>query len=91
MVFGLAAVRFGLTGVYELSSATFWQHAAGIVGLVVAAGAAYCVLAFELEGQQHRPVLPTLRRGQARAALSGPSAATQLDTVISEPGVRQTT
>lgn len=85
-VFMLAAARFGLTGVHELGGARVWQDIAGIVGLVVCAGAAYCVLAFELEGQQRRTVLPTLRRGRAELAMSG-----QLDGVAREPGVRQTT
>lgn len=85
-VFMLAAARFGLTGVRELSGVRFWQDIAGIVGLVVCAGAAYCVLAFELEGQQLRTVLPTLRRGRAELAMSG-----QMDGVAREAGVRQTT
>jgi uncharacterized protein len=86
-VFMLAAVRFGLTGVYELSGGTFWRDIAGIVGLVVCAGAAYCVLAFELEGQQRRAVLPTLRRGRAAEL----AISRQLEGLAREAGVRQTT
>ena len=89
-VFMLAALRFALSGIYELSGVTVWQSIAGVAGLVVCAGAAYCVLAFELEGQQHRTVLPTLRRGRAELAMSD-GAAGQLDGVGREPGVRQTT
>jgi uncharacterized protein len=89
-VFIIAALRFGLAGVYELSAVGAWQHIAGIVGLVVCAVAAYCVLAFELEGQQRRAVLPTLRRGQAVLAVSG-AAGEQADGVAREPGVRQMT
>lgn len=85
-VFMLAALRFGLDGVYELSGTAFWQDIAGVIGLVVCAVAAYCVLAFELEGQQRRTVLPTLRRGRAELAMSG-----QMDGVVREAGVRQTT
>jgi uncharacterized protein len=85
-VFMIAALRFGLAGVYELSGTAFWQNIAGVVGLVVCAAAAYCVLAFELEGQQRRTVLPTLRRGRAELAMSG-----QRDGVTREAGVRQTT
>jgi uncharacterized protein len=85
-VFLLAALRFGLAGLYELSGTAFWQDIAGVVGLVVCAGAAYCVLAFELEDQQRRTVLPTLRRGRAELAVSG-----QVDGVACEAGVRQTT
>ncbi len=84
-VFGLAAVRFVLAGIYELSAVSFWQSAAGLVGLVITAGAGYCVLAFELEDQRHRPLLPTFRRrptpGNERPDL--------LDAVEHEAGVRR--
>jgi uncharacterized protein len=89
-VFMIGGLRFALSGVYELSGVSIWQGIAGVVGLVVCAGAAYCVLAFELEGQQHRPVLPTLRRGRAELAMAD-GASGQLDGVGREPGVRQTT
>lgn len=88
-VFALAAVRFAMAGIYELGGSTPWQHAAGIVGLVVTGGAAYCVLAFELEGQSHRPVLPTMRRGRGRQAVTG-TPAERVDGVTDEAGVRQT-
>jgi uncharacterized protein len=89
-VFLVAAVRFVLAGVYELSAAGSWNSVAGIAGLVVCAGAAYCVLAFELEGQQRRVVLPTLRRGRAALCTASEDAA-RLDGVNREAGVRQTT
>lgn len=89
-VFLLAAVRFALAGIYELGAVTTWSRAAGIVGLIVCGTAAYCVLAFELEGQEHRPVLPTFRRGRGRAAVLGPAEAA-VDDVLHDPGVRQTT
>lgn len=89
VVFGLAAVRFIVAGVYELGAAASWQDAGGLIGLAVVGLAAYCVLAFELEGQQHHPVLPTFRRGKARAT---PHDLTeQLAGLVNEPGVRQTT
>lgn len=89
-VFLIEAVRFGLAGIYELGAAGAWRDAAGILGLVVVAAAAYCALAFELEDQQRRPVLPTFRRGRGRAAVLGaPEAA--VDDVLHDPGVRQTT
>lgn len=88
-VFALAAMKFALAGIYELGAGTPWEHAGGIVGLVVAGAAAYCVLAFELEGQSHRPVLPTLRRGRGREAVTGTPAA-RVDGVTDEAGVRQT-
>jgi succinate-acetate transporter protein len=89
-VFGLAAVRFALSGIYQLGGVSSWEHAAGIVGLVITGIAAYAVLAFELEGQQHRPVLPTFRVGPGRKAITA-AGLQQLDGVANEPGVRQTT
>jgi uncharacterized protein len=88
-VFTLAALRFATSGIYYLGGSNFWQTAGGIIGLVVVATAAYCLLAFELEGQHHRAVLPTFRRG--RGAATTTSAAQVGDGVMSEPGVRQTT
>jgi succinate-acetate transporter protein len=89
-VFALAGVRFIISGIHELGGSGTWSHAAGIVGLVILGLAGYCVLAFDLEGEMHRPVLPTLRRSRARAALSDvPEQA--IDGVLTEPGVRQTT
>lgn len=89
-VFMIAALRFALSGVYQLSAAVFWKDVAGIAGLVVCVGAVYCVLAFELEGQQRRPVLPTMRRGEAELAMRKGRAAS-FAGVTNEAGVRQTT
>jgi len=89
-VFMLAALRFVTGGLYELGGSSFWQDAGGIIGLGVVGIAVYCVLAFELEGQLHRPVLPTFRRGRGAAAITDDPAAA-IDGVVSEPGVRQTT
>ncbi|HEX6461082.1 MAG TPA: hypothetical protein VF032_19355 [Thermoleophilaceae bacterium] len=88
-VFLLAAVRFALTGIYELSSNGTWQDASGILGLVVCGLAAYAVLAFELEGQQRKPVLPTFRRGRGALSVTGGWNG-QLDGIEHEAGVRQT-
>lgn len=89
-VFGLAAARFLLSGIDQLGAAPPWRHAAGIVGLVVVALAGYCVIAFELEDQRHRPVLPTFRRGSGRLPSDG-SPDGPFGPVEAEPGVRQTT
>lgn len=88
-VFLLVSLRFMLAGVYELSGVGSWQDAAGVVGLLVTAGAAYCVLAFELEEQERRPVLPTMRRARGQLPTGDPAAA-PLDGVANEAGVRQT-
>jgi uncharacterized protein len=90
IVFFLAALRFSLAGIHELTGVGVWKSLAGIAGLVVCAGAAYCVLAFELEGQQRRPVLPTFRRGRAALSTSDDDGA-RLDGLNREAGVRQTT
>jgi succinate-acetate transporter protein len=90
LLFGLAAARFALAGLHELGASSGWQHAGGIVGLIVAGLAGYSVLAFELEDEMRRPLLPTFRRGLARSAIFGDMAA-QVDGVVNEAGVRQTT
>jgi succinate-acetate transporter protein len=89
LVFLAAALRFILSGIYQLSATNAWQHAAGVLGLVVCGLAGYCVLAFELESQNRAPVLPTLRRGRGAAAISDGSQA-QVASVVHEAGVRQT-
>ena len=42
-VFGVAALRFALTGIYELSGTHFWQDAAGVVGVVLVALAGFAM------------------------------------------------
>jgi succinate-acetate transporter protein len=90
VVFLLNGVRFVISGVYELGGSGGFRHVAGIISCVVFALALYAVLAFELEGQRERPLLPTFRRGQGRAAVEGP-AAFQVERVFNEPGARRTT
>jgi uncharacterized protein len=89
MLFMAAALRFALSGIYQLTSVGAWQHAAGILGLVIVGLAGYCLLAFELEGQRLAPVLPTWRRGRGAAAIRDGFRA-QVDQIEHEPGVRQT-
>ena len=50
----------------------------------------YATLAFELEGQRERAVLPTFRRGRAAAAIRN-GAGSDRDRLVVEPGVRETT
>jgi succinate-acetate transporter protein len=88
-IFLIAGVRFLVTGVYELSAVSAWQQAAGIIGLVVCGLAGYGVLAFELEDQQHRAVLPTFRRGRGRLSVQG-DPRERVGEVSDEAGVRQT-
>lgn len=89
LVFALAGGRFAVSGVYQLGAGAAWQHASGIIGLVVTGAAAYSALAFELEGQKHGPVLPTLRVGRGRDAVLG-DVQQRVDGLTSEAGVRQT-
>jgi uncharacterized protein len=63
------------------------KAAAGVVGCVLAVLAVYAAFALELEGVQHRSVLPTFRRGSGRRLLHQ-SLDEQLRTVAGEPGVR---
>jgi hypothetical protein len=87
LVFLVAAVRFGLVGVYELTSSSAWKHTAGIVGLVLFCGAMYAATAAELEAALGRTVLPMGRHGKGRDALDG-SLHDQIKTLPTEPGVR---
>ena len=64
----LAAVRFAVTGAYELTAAAGWKVAAGWVGLVLGAVAVYAALALSLESTQGRTVLPLGRRAPAEPA-----------------------
>lgn len=88
IVIGSAAVRFALSGAYQLTSSPAWQHAAGIAGLVVAAVAGYGALAFEVESALGHAVLPVLRHDQGRQAVSG-RLADQVADVAHEAGVRK--
>lgn len=56
-----AAARFAVSGSYELTASTGASHAAGWIGLVVSAVAAYAALAFEFEGVTGHAVLPVGR------------------------------
>jgi succinate-acetate transporter protein len=67
-VLATAGLRFVVTGIYELSGATWWERAAGIVGLVLCALGVYAALAMALEDARGRTVLPLGRRAQ----LTGP-------------------
>jgi uncharacterized protein len=75
-VLATAGLRFLVTGVYELSSATSWERTAGIVGLVLCALGVYAALAMALESARGRTVLPLGRTPQ-------------LTSVQAEAGVRE--
>jgi uncharacterized protein len=88
VVVGLAAVRFAFTGLYELRASGRWQNASGAVGIAVAALALYAVWALQLEDERDSGILPTLRRGRGKYAMTADGGA-QLEGVEHEAGVRQ--
>lgn len=57
-VMALAAARFAVTAIYELTRISVWQTAAGAVGLALAVLALYAALGFDLEGAKDHTVLP---------------------------------
>lgn len=87
-VLATTAVRFAVTGLYELTASATLQDAAGVVGLVLAAIAIYAALALELEDVKRATVLPVLRRGIGRESIEG-NLAEQLGRVEREAGVRE--
>ena len=82
----LAAARFGINGVYELTGGGGWQTASGWVGLVVLALALYTNWALVFEEARDRPVLPVGRRGRARR--SPAPGSDHPDGVTREAGLR---
>jgi uncharacterized protein len=87
-VLSLVSLRFLMTGLYQLTASSGLEHAAGVIGLVLVAACGYAILAMEVEGLQRRTVLPLLRRGSGREAMSA-SLADQSRRVHYEPGVRE--
>jgi len=86
-VMALTAVRFGVTGAYELTGSATWQTVAGAVGIALAAVAFYSALALELEGVRRRTILPVGRSGLAQAAARG-ERVFDPEELSREPGVR---
>jgi succinate-acetate transporter protein len=87
-VFGVAAVRFVLTAVYQLSGGAGWKVGSAVGGLGLFALAMYAAWASELEDATGRTVLPLGRRGKGGVAVQG-SLLEQVSEVVHEPGVRQ--
>lgn len=88
LVLATTALRFLVTGLYQLTASSAWKAAAGLVGLLLAALAMYAAWAFELEDTAKRTVLPTLRRGKGADALHQ-GLLDQVAEVDHEAGVRQ--
>jgi succinate-acetate transporter protein len=74
----VTALRFALTGLYQLTGAEGVGDAAGLVGLVLAALALYAALALELESARGHAVLPVLRRGDSASLEHEPGVRAQL-------------
>ncbi|MGB8961133.1 MAG: GPR1/FUN34/YaaH family transporter [Pseudonocardiaceae bacterium] len=88
LVLFLAAVRFAISGGYELTASPGWRYAAGVCGIVVAGLALYAALASEVDSATRRSLLPMLRPAQGRRAVSG-RLTDQVTTLGREAGVRQ--
>jgi succinate-acetate transporter protein len=82
------AVRFWVTAVYEWGGSHAWETAAGGVGIALGVLALYAALAFEIEDQRRRTVLPTLRRKAGEKAMTA-GLAEQVDQAHHEAGVRK--
>ena len=84
----LAVFRYGLNGIYELTSTVGVQSASGVIGCLIFALSLYGGLALALKDVQHRTVLPFGRRGEARDAIEG-GLGDQVGQVGKEAGVRK--
>lgn len=84
----IGACRFALTGAYQAVGNTAVEHAAGWLGVPLAAFTLYGGLALLLEESTQRMVLPIGRRGRSRTSLEG-SFAHQVRRAEQEPGVRR--
>jgi succinate-acetate transporter protein len=82
------AIRFEVTGVFELRGSSAWKTVAGAVGMLLAGLAVYAALAMLLEDVRRETVLPLLRRGAGRTSITGNFDA-QLRQVDREAGVRE--
>jgi uncharacterized protein len=82
------AARYAVTGIYELTGDAGWKDAAGYVGLVLCAVAAYAALAMLVEDVSRRTVLPVLRRGAGRESMTG-NLSDQIRRIEAEAGVRE--
>lgn len=87
-VLATTALRFAVTGAYQLTASPDWKQAAGIVGLVLCAFAVYAALAMALEDAKRETILPLGRRGVGRQSM-GSGLDAQLEGIEHETGVRE--
>lgn len=88
LVLATAALRFAVSGIWELTGSDTWKAVAGVVGLALAAIAWYAAAAASLEDVVKHPVLPLGRRGRGATATTAGMADQELN-LAHEPGVRQ--
>jgi len=87
-VLATTAIRFALTGIWELTGGNDWKIASAIVGLILGALAIYAAAALGLEDVAKRTVLPLGRHGEGAKAAAG-DIRDQIAGIAHEPGVRQ--
>jgi uncharacterized protein len=85
----VAAPRFLVAGVAELTGNRATAHAGAVLGFLLAAVAMYTAFALLLEDARGHEVLPIGREGAARAATHG-TLADELRDIERQPGVRRT-
>jgi succinate-acetate transporter protein len=68
-VLTLAAARFVLTGLYQLTSSSTWEDISGVVGVVLCGLALYTALALVLEDARRRTLLPIGRRDARKGGI----------------------
>jgi succinate-acetate transporter protein len=88
-VLAVAAPRFLVAGLAELSGNQAISKAAAVLGFLLAAVAMYTAFALLLEDSHGREVLPIGRQGAARQATHG-TLAVELRDIERSPGVRRT-
>jgi uncharacterized protein len=87
-VLGTTALRFGTTGLYELTGSEAWKDVTGIIGLILLALALYAAAAMALEDARRATLLPLGRRGAGGESLHG-DLNQQLERLEREAGVRE--
>jgi len=88
LVFATAGLRFFLGGLDQLTSGSFWENLAGVIGVALAGLALYVAWASELEVAQGKTVLPLGRRGKGKEA-SEQTLLGQVREIDSEAGIKK--
>ena len=87
-VLATTALRFAVTGLFQLTASATWEDTAGIVGLVLGALALYAAFAMAIEDARRETTLPLGRRAFGRESMSG-NLEGQLERIEREAGVRE--